>query len=286
MLSLARTGWHAGRAEVARGRIPACEKVSSYNANATGHYRAHRRSEHTAVPGQEGSEIATSFVARLLRLSETLAVGKSAYLGEAALEKAGTLLLWVKGARKWDNSSKAVQHAVSPTAPLGAADTRPDLSTPARRAAPPTALGRAHPSWPRLLKQWQPQTRPTLTPSPRRWSSSSWSSPHRCRATDPTSSCNMSTWDTGLGLVRSACAMARAGSSRGRRDRSRHADLMRHSGVDGRMERIRRYVTDVTDVTVGHSARPHRVWTPAHPSWPWERSGSAYRGSKQPVCVK
>ena len=49
-------------------------------------------------------------------------------------------------------------------------------------------------------------------------------------------------------LGRSAGAMPRAVEGCVRREKSRPADLMYHSGSDGRMERSRRYVTDVTAV--------------------------------------
>ena len=79
-------------------------------------------------------------------------------------------------------------------------------------------------------------------------------------------------------LGRSAGAMARAVEGCVRREKSRPADLMYHSGSDGRMERSRRYVTDVTAVTVGLPARHHRGMSPAGQAESWGRLAEAYRG--------
>ena len=87
-------------------------------------------------------------------------------------------------------------------------------------------------------------------------------------------------------LGRSAGAMSRAVEGCVRREKSRPADLMYHSGSDGRMERSRRYVTDVTAVTVGPSARHHRGVSPAGQAGPWGRSGEAYGGIEYTFCVK
>ena len=79
-------------------------------------------------------------------------------------------------------------------------------------------------------------------------------------------------------LGRSAGAMARAGEGHVRREKSRPADLMYRDGSDGRMERSRRYVTDVTAVTVGLPARHHRGLSPTGQAGPWGRLGEVCGG--------
>ena len=79
-------------------------------------------------------------------------------------------------------------------------------------------------------------------------------------------------------LGRSAGAMARAGQGRVHCEKSRPADLMYRGGSDARMERSRRYVTDITAVTVGLPARHHRGLSPTGRAGPWEREGGAYGG--------
>ena len=90
--------------------------------------------------------------------------------------------------------------------------------------------------------------------------------------------CKQSTGGSVPSLGRSAGAMARAGQGRVCREKSRPADLMYRGGLDGRVERSQRYVTDVTAVTVGPSARHHRGVSPSGQAGPWGRLGEAYGG--------
>ena len=79
-------------------------------------------------------------------------------------------------------------------------------------------------------------------------------------------------------LGRSAGAMAHAAEGCVGREKSRPADLMYRGGLDGRVERFRRYVTDVTAVTVGLPARHHRGISPTGQAGRWRRLGEAYGG--------
>jgi hypothetical protein len=162
--------------------------------------------------------------------------------------------------------------------PERTAGAEPDLATPARRLVPQGALGRALASSSRVSTPRRPSTRPAVLHSPSTWRRHAGGTPCRAAATARAGMCKQSTGGSVLSLGRSVGAMALAGQSRVRREKSRPADLMYRGGSDGRMERSQRYVTDVTDVPAGLPARHHRGMSPTGQAGPWGRLGEAYGG--------
>ena len=162
--------------------------------------------------------------------------------------------------------------------PERTAGAEPDLATPARRLVPQGALGRARASSSRVSTPRRPSTRPAVLHSPSTRRRRAGGTPCRAAATARAGTCKQSTGGSVPSLGRSAGAMARAGQGRVCREKSRPADLMYRGGSDGRMERSRRYVTDVTAVTVGHPARRRQGLSPTGQAGPWGRLGEAYGG--------
>jgi hypothetical protein len=162
--------------------------------------------------------------------------------------------------------------------PERTAGAEPDLATPARRLVPQGALGRARASSSRVSTPRRPSTRPAVLHSPSTRSRHAGGTPCRAAATARARMCKQSTGGSVPSLGRSAGAIARAGQGRVCREKSRPADLMYRGGLDGRVERFRRYVTDVTDVPAGLPARHHRGLSPNGQAGPWRRLGEAYGG--------
>ena len=162
--------------------------------------------------------------------------------------------------------------------PERTAGVEPDLATPARRLVPQGALGRARASSPRVSTPRRPSTRSAVLHSPCTWTRHAGGTPCRAAATARAGMCKQSTGGIVPSLGRSAGAMARVGEGRVHREKSRPADLIYRGGSDGRIEHSQRYVTDVTAVTVGPSARHHRGVSSAGQAGPWGRLGEAYGG--------
>ena len=170
--------------------------------------------------------------------------------------------------------------------PERTAGAEPDLATPARRLVPQRAFGRAPVSSSRLSTPRRPSARPAVLHSPSTRRRHAGGTPCRAAATARAKTCKQSTGGSVPSLGRSAGAMACAGQGRVRREKSRPADLMYRGGSDARMERSRRYVTDMTAVTVGLLARHHRGLSPTGRAGPWEREGEAYGGLEVSICEK
>ena len=83
--------------------------------------------------------------------------------------------------------------------------------------------------------------------------------------------CKLRMQCAGLARPASVCFVGRSSSSRLSRDRSRRVGPVCHSDRRGLMARSSGCVTDVTDVTVERSARPHRGLYRPRLACPWER---------------